>query len=92
MPNQTHDVSDTASNSSPVMNFTENELKEWLQKEYINRPLASVAQPGEYTRRQFQEMLGLGEDMTKDFLHMLVLQGKMTMRNAGNHCFYKRVE
>ena len=76
----------------PSMNFTENELKDWLQEEYENRPMISTAQPGEYTRMQIQEMLGLGDDMGKKFVHSMVLQGKMTMRKAGSLCFYKKVE
>ena len=92
MSDKTYDVPDTASNSSPVMNFTEAELKSWLQKEYEARPMSSSPQPGEYTRMQIQEMLGLGDNMGKKFVHSMVLQGKMTMRRAGSLCFYKKVE
>ena len=69
--------------------ITKEELENWLRQEYEKRPLNNVPQPGEVTKRQIIEILGISEDSGKRFIKTLVVTGKATMRKAGNQCFYK---
>lgn len=72
--------------------ITREGLEEWLRQEWNNKPASNQPRDGELTRKQIKKMLGLSESISKEFVHTLVEQGKMTMRKAGSQCFYKKVE